>query len=475
VPQQFTGKELDTETNLYYFGARYYDPRTQVWQTPDPVLENYLEGTPNGGVYTPLNLALYTYAFNNPLRMGDPDGRFPWNRVMGGVKLVGGVAEAAAGVALGAATSWTGVGAVAGGVVAVHGIDVALSGARQLISGEETSSFTSQGLQAAGVSKDNAELIDSAISIVGSAGAGVATSAIKGAATAAPRAAAAASEEIAARAAPRAAPSIAEDVARIPCVGNSFAPQTKVLMADGSTKPIASVHTGDQVMAYDPETGERGPREVTFLIIGQGLKQLVDIEVDGQVITATDKHPIWVEDSGWVDAKDLRPGDVVLRSEGSPATVHAVRHYTQLHRVFNLTVEGIHTYYVFAGDEAILVHNANCSTNAKILAQNMEASGVTRPAETAAHHIVASGAKRAAAARQYLVKLGVDINSEANGVFLPKNLGSANPLGAAVHSQTHTARYYAEVERLILQAKDADEARATLKFIQQQLSAGPWP
>ena len=31
VPYRFTGKELDEETQLYYFGARYYDPRTSVW------------------------------------------------------------------------------------------------------------------------------------------------------------------------------------------------------------------------------------------------------------------------------------------------------------------------------------------------------------------------------------------------------------------------------------------------------------
>ena len=27
TPYKFTGKELDEETGLYYYGARYYDPR----------------------------------------------------------------------------------------------------------------------------------------------------------------------------------------------------------------------------------------------------------------------------------------------------------------------------------------------------------------------------------------------------------------------------------------------------------------
>nr|WP_307175341.1 Hint domain-containing homing endonuclease [Streptomyces africanus] len=39
-------------------------------------------------------------------------------------------------------------------------------------------------------------------------------------------------------------------------VGNSFTPDTKVLMADGSTKRIKDVDIGDRVLATDPETGE---------------------------------------------------------------------------------------------------------------------------------------------------------------------------------------------------------------------------
>ena len=32
----FTGKELDEETGLYYFGARYYDPVRARWASADP-------------------------------------------------------------------------------------------------------------------------------------------------------------------------------------------------------------------------------------------------------------------------------------------------------------------------------------------------------------------------------------------------------------------------------------------------------
>ncbi|WP_207679228.1 SpvB/TcaC N-terminal domain-containing protein [Desulfonema magnum] len=74
VPYLFTAKELDRETGLYYFGARYYDPRTSVWQSCDPILGDYLDGNPNGGVYTPLNLGTYSYSRLSPVVYFDPDG-----------------------------------------------------------------------------------------------------------------------------------------------------------------------------------------------------------------------------------------------------------------------------------------------------------------------------------------------------------------------------------------------------------------
>ncbi|MDY6930105.1 MAG: RHS repeat-associated core domain-containing protein, partial [Pseudomonadota bacterium] len=83
TPYLFTAKELDEASQLYYFGARYYDPRTSVWQSPDPILESYLPSAGAssndnlagmGGVYNSLNLALYAYSHLNPVNLLDPDG-----------------------------------------------------------------------------------------------------------------------------------------------------------------------------------------------------------------------------------------------------------------------------------------------------------------------------------------------------------------------------------------------------------------
>jgi len=77
IPYQYNGKEFDQETGLYYYGARYYNPRTDLWQNPDPALGSYLDG---GAVNQPANLAAYTYTYNNPVRLIDPDGREPQER-----------------------------------------------------------------------------------------------------------------------------------------------------------------------------------------------------------------------------------------------------------------------------------------------------------------------------------------------------------------------------------------------------------
>ncbi|MCI5211336.1 MAG: DUF2778 domain-containing protein, partial [Candidatus Electrothrix sp. ATG2] len=85
VPYLFTAKELDRETGLYYFGARYYDARTSVWQSPDPILGDYLPSGDkekdkklpgSGGVFNSPNLGLYTYVRNNPVLFIDAWGLY---------------------------------------------------------------------------------------------------------------------------------------------------------------------------------------------------------------------------------------------------------------------------------------------------------------------------------------------------------------------------------------------------------------
>ncbi|MEU8763863.1 ricin-type beta-trefoil lectin domain protein, partial [Streptomyces sp. NPDC048659] len=153
---------------------------------------------------------------------------------------------------------------------------------------------------------------------------------------------------------------------------NSFAPGTRVLMADGSTKPIEQVRTGDQVVATDPESGETRIETVTAEIKGQGVKRLVrlTVDTDGEKgsatsrITATAEHPFWVPElREWVDATDLKPGQWLRTSSGTHVQVTSVARWTAPDAtVHNLTVSDLHTYYAMAGPAPVLVHNDSCPT-----------------------------------------------------------------------------------------------------------------
>lgn len=156
-----------------------------------------------------------------------------------------------------------------------------------------------------------------------------------------------------------------------PCTDpdNSFTPETPVLMADGTYKPIKDVAVGELVVATDPVTGETGSRAVTRLIIGDGQKSLRELTVDTDgatgratgTLTATDGHPFWVVNRHeWVKAADLKAGDLLRTPEGTQKELVGVRAWTQPMRVHNLTVDGIHTYYVLAGSAPVLSHNSMC-------------------------------------------------------------------------------------------------------------------
>ena len=62
---RFSGKEVQPQAGLLDFGARFYDPRSASWLSPNPLAEKYYPVSP------------YAYCANDPLDLVDPEGENP--------------------------------------------------------------------------------------------------------------------------------------------------------------------------------------------------------------------------------------------------------------------------------------------------------------------------------------------------------------------------------------------------------------
>ena len=72
----YTGKELDDETGLYYYGARYYDPAIARFTQIDPLVLGESEKGLESALTNPQRLNSYLYVRNNPLKYIDNNGQW---------------------------------------------------------------------------------------------------------------------------------------------------------------------------------------------------------------------------------------------------------------------------------------------------------------------------------------------------------------------------------------------------------------
>ncbi|MFD7700498.1 ricin-type beta-trefoil lectin domain protein [Streptomyces caelestis] len=146
------------------------------------------------------------------------------------------------------------------------------------------------------------------------------------------------------------------------CRVNSFPGDTPVLMADGTRKAIRDVRKGDLVMAAAPGTGLLRAEPVTDTF-RHDTERLVTIGLaGGSSLDTTAGHKIRTSERGWVLAAELRPGDRLLSPDGTLRAVTDVHDRPGLapRRVYDLTVDDLHTFYVRTeGPRAadVMVHN----------------------------------------------------------------------------------------------------------------------
>jgi RHS repeat-associated protein len=389
----FVGGTQDSTTGLVSIGAREYDVVIGRFISVDPIMDTN----------DPQQMHGYAYANNSPITFSDPSGlkfdcgggvgpytctnpdgstststdvimtveqKKQYDKALDGIrernkcqasfwcrnksKIAGAAAGIVVGGLCGVAIGWTGAGAVACGAAAgavgsfvtgwmdgQRGWDLALTtGIGAVVGAATAGAFTVgaagvRGAIAAGAGSRASGFVSGAGAEVRSIGSGFASGGSRVWSALTSR-----------------------------CAGHSFDPDTPVVMADGTTKPIKDVEEGDEVLATDPETGDTARKKVvdTHINLDKDLADVAVLDPDTgtkTVLNTTQSHPFWNDSvKAWKDAKDLQPGDrLATVGTGAAPIVLSVKAWDGAAEMRDLTVADHHTYYVIAGNTPVLVHN----------------------------------------------------------------------------------------------------------------------
>ncbi|CAM2005700.1 HintN domain-containing protein [Acanthopleuribacter pedis] len=377
---KFGGKEYLAKAQLYDFGARYYDPLTASFLTPDP----------EGQFLSP-----YTFTNGNPTSAVDPDGRLAmllFFIVLGGLigAYMGGVAVNGGNYNpvewdWSSGKTWKGllagflIGAVAGAIgtpVFASGNLLAMAAFGTLFGGIEA--FTMGAING----YRGSELFGYMVGgfIAGGLG-GLAFGTVGKLFSPLVRAgrhafrffrSSVAKSVRSVRAAPRALTKVAQ----------CFTEKTEVVTEDGR-KPIAEIAVGDRVWSWNEETGRTETNTVTRLFRNQ-VNTLVTVDLGDQQIETTTEHPFYVQGEGWIEAEKLKPGDLLIGFDGRTVEVNGLRFDEGVFRVYNFEVAGAHTYFVNQRGaelgvrpvEAVLVHNLCIAERARQIQNQYVRSGL---------------------------------------------------------------------------------------------------
>ncbi|WP_326954014.1 LamG-like jellyroll fold domain-containing protein [Amycolatopsis sp. NBC_01286] len=198
------------------------------------------------------------------------------------------------------------------------------------------------------------------------------------------------------------------------CAVHSFLASTKVLLADGSAKPISSLKVGDRVRNSQPGTAGVESHAVDRVIKTATDHDFVDLKVNpsrvrravsravaglavagaivaggpataSATVTTTYHHPFYDVTRGeFVEAVDLQVGDHLQTAEGGEATVAEVTPYYSTEVTYDLTIDELHTYYVYVGDTPVLVHNCGGGDSSNLFEHTRADSGASATSNQAA-------------------------------------------------------------------------------------------
>jgi hypothetical protein len=140
--------------------------------------------------------------------------------------------------------------------------------------------------------------------------------------------------------------------------GGCFSGDTLVMTREG-LKRIDKIEEGDYVLSKDVNSGIIDYKEVETVYV-KSTYEYVHLKFGNEEIRTTASHLFFTYSGWWKAAENVEVGDSILTSEGGFETVTGVdiEGLYQPGKIYNLSVEDYHTYFV--GTNGLLVHN-DCS------------------------------------------------------------------------------------------------------------------
>lgn len=131
--------------------------------------------------------------------------------------------------------------------------------------------------------------------------------------------------------------------------GGCFAAGTMILMADGSSKPIEEVRSGDSILTRKDENSDA---LVQATVSGTHTQTVSGILILNQTVWVTANHKLWVNGT-WKEAGSVEYGDWLTGADGIPVRVSSIEWQSGEYPVYNLEVDRYRTYFA----NGLWVHN----------------------------------------------------------------------------------------------------------------------
>ncbi|MDE7156492.1 MAG: hypothetical protein K2O02_00730 [Lachnospiraceae bacterium] len=337
----YTGEQYNESTGLYYLRARYMNPQTGTFISMDSYA---------GTLDSPVSLHKYLYANANPVMYSDPTGYFSLSELSVAQAVNRVLDTGRMAVNLHNVMTWANI------TITVYDtanqirffltngdnlLGVVYAIARGMIIQGAISCFSSVVLgKAAGTVLKVIGVTTSASSFIEAVKSGDAEKIIM--------------ETM----------RLVVSVYALSC--QCFTGDTLVSTVEGE-KRIDEIEIGDYVWSYNTETGKKDKGKVINVSVTE-TDTLVYVRTSNEEeICTTMYHPFYVKsvegmdreayNGEWKAASKLVKGDVLVTRDGQIVRTEEIRieKLAEKIRVYNLEIEGLHTYYV--GADELLVHN----------------------------------------------------------------------------------------------------------------------